>query len=188
MDELRRIYGGPPRTIIHTGVNASEKRFVEEAGRYRILYLFSHGVLDDRQPMRSFVVLSPTSSGATETDGLIEASELLRMKIRANLIIFSGCETARGGIRAGEGVIGLAWASFVAGSPAVVVSHWRVPVQSTPLLMLEFHRTLKDRERSGSSNVSLARALQLASLKVKNTKGYEHPLHWAGFTIVGDGR
>jgi CHAT domain-containing protein/tetratricopeptide (TPR) repeat protein len=188
VEALRRIYGGPPRTAIYTGPDASERRFQEEAGRYSLLYLFTHGVLDNKQPMRSYMVLTPTAGGSAESDGLLEAGELLRMNLKADLVILSGCETARGHFGAGEGVIGLSWALFVAGSPTVVVSQWRVPPQSTAQLMLEFHRLLRDSSNGASQHLSTAKALQRASLRVKLTKGYEHPLYWAGFIVVGDGQ
>ena len=80
------------------------------------------------------------TQGSAAEDGLLEAWELMNMDLRADLVVLSACETARGRVGAGEGVIGLSWALFVAGSPTTVVSQWKVASASTAQLMLEFQR------------------------------------------------
>jgi CHAT domain-containing protein/tetratricopeptide (TPR) repeat protein len=180
---LQQIYGGPPASLILRGQRASEERFRREASRSRIIYLFAHGVISNENPMRSYMVLSPTSGQAEETDGLLEAGELMSIRLSADLVILSGCETARGRIGRGEGIIGLAWATFIAGASTVVVSQWRIPAVSTGLLMSEFHRALP---AGGGSFKTTAEALQYAALETRK-KGRKHPLYWAGFVIIGDG-
>jgi CHAT domain-containing protein/Flp pilus assembly protein TadD len=183
---LREVYGGPPASLILQGPSASEERFRKEAGQARIIYLFTHGVLINENPMRSYMVLSSAPGKSDDSDGLLEAGELMTMRLKADLVILSGCETARGHIGRGEGMIGLAWASFIAGAPTVVVSQWRIPALSTGQLMLEFHRALQRRVTAGSS-MTTAQALQYASLRIRGKKGLKHPVYWAGFVIVGDG-
>jgi len=75
----------------------------------------------------------------------------------------------------------MTWALFVAGSPASVVSQWKVESSSTTELMLEFHRNL----RSGAGK---SEAMRRASMKLIGDRRYEHPFYWAGFIVVGDGR
>jgi CHAT domain-containing protein len=96
-------------------------------------------------------------------------------------IILSACETARGRISNGEGVIGMSWASFIAGAPTTVASQWKVESSSTTEVMLEFHRQLL------TGKVSKAEALRRASLKVMKMPKYRHPSYWAGWVMVGDG-
>ena len=74
---------------------------------------------------------------------MLEARELIKMDLRANLVVLSACETARGRVGRGEGMIGLTWALFVAGALTTVVSQWKVRSDSTAQLMIEFHRQLK---------------------------------------------
>jgi CHAT domain-containing protein len=92
---------------------------------------------------------------------------------------------ARGHFGAGEGVIGLTWAMFVAGAPATVVSQWKVESASTRELMLGFHQRLMASSRKPETK---AEALQLAALKLMKNPGASHPFYWAGFVLVGDGR
>jgi CHAT domain-containing protein len=109
------------------------------------------------------------------------------LDLKADLVVLSACETARGRIGAGEGVIGLTWAFFVSGTPTTVVSQWRVESASTTDLMLSFHRNLKSTSGSARYAMSKAEALRQAELKLLRTRGYEHPFFWAGFVVMGDG-
>ncbi|MDQ3133600.1 MAG: CHAT domain-containing protein, partial [Acidobacteriota bacterium] len=87
----------------------------------------THGTLNDSSPMYSHIMLAPGNeksikgtSDVTGENGLLEAWELMEMNLRADLVVLSACETARGRLTAGEGMIGLSWALFVAGSPTTV--------------------------------------------------------------------
>ncbi len=102
--------------------------------------------------------------------------------LNADLVILSACDTARGKISGGEGVIGMSWAAFIAGAPSIVASQWKVESSSTTELMLEFHRQLLSKKHPSKTE-----ALRQASLKLMKSKGYSHPSYWAGFIVVGDG-
>jgi CHAT domain-containing protein/predicted negative regulator of RcsB-dependent stress response len=182
---LARIYGRD-HSKIYVGPNASEERFKAEAEDYDILHLATHGILNDRNPMYSHLLLAQPSDAAEE-DGLLEARELMKMELRANLVTLSACETARGRVSRGEGMIGLTWALFVAGAPTTVVSQWKVKSDSTAQLMIEFHRQLKSRPTGSATGSSAAEALRAAALKLKRDSWYRHPFHWAGFIVVGAG-
>ncbi|HEX8145258.1 MAG TPA: CHAT domain-containing protein [Pyrinomonadaceae bacterium] len=192
---LGQLYGAA-RSKIYTGVEASEERFKGEAGKYRILHLATHGVLDDVSPMYSYVLLA-TGKDEKGEDGLLEARELMNLELRTDLVVLSACETARGRYKAGEGVIGLAWALFVAGSPATLVSQWKVESASTTDLMLSFHRNLSSsakqptapaaKLRASGNPPTKADALREAALSLLRSERYAHPFYWAGFVIIGDG-
>jgi CHAT domain-containing protein len=107
----------------------------------------------------------------------------MQLDLRADLVLLSACETARGRYGAGEGVIGLTWAMFVAGAPATVVSQWKVESASTRELMLSFHRQLR-----APVKVTKAAALRQAALKLMKNPQTSHPFYWARFVLVGDGR
>lgn len=182
---LGQLYG-PGRSKIYIGAEAREERVKREGGRYRILQLATHAILNNANPMYSDVVLSQPAGDSTE-DGLLEAWEIMNLDLDADLVVLSACDTARGRIGAGEGVIGLTWAFFVAGSPTTVVSQWSVESASTTELMLNFHRNL--RTVDGARNaMTKAEALRQAQLKLLRTSRYRHPFFWAGFVIVGDAR
>ena len=174
---LARLYGAERSTVV-TGAAAAEARIKAEAGRHRVLHFATHGILDDRDPLYSNLVVAPGGDGAE--DGLVEAWELMQLDLDADLVVLSACQTARGRVGAGEGMIGLAWALLVAGSPATIASQWEVDSAATSRLMVELHRRLL----AGSPK---AEALREASLALMRDERYRHPFYWAGFVLVGDG-
>jgi CHAT domain-containing protein/Tfp pilus assembly protein PilF len=180
---LGQLYG--VKSKVYVGAEAREDRVKAEAGQYRILQLATHGVLNNSNPMYSHIVLAQSASDGNE-DGLLEAWEIMNLDLKADLVVLSACDTARGRIGAGEGVIGLTWAFFVAGSPTTVVSQWSVESESTTELMLNFHRNLKGPGAGPQYAMSKAEALRQAQLKLLRTKRYQHPFFWAGFVVVGD--
>ena len=182
---LSQLYGAAESKIF-IAKEASEDRMKAEAPKFTILHLATHGILNDTSPMYSQIVLSQGDASSNE-DGLLEAWEIMKMDLKADLVVLSACETARGRVGAGEGMIGLTWALFVAGSPTNVVSQWKVDSTSTTQLMVEFHRNLKNGLSKGKLELGTAKALQRAATTLLRTKEYRHPFYWAGFIVMGDG-
>jgi CHAT domain-containing protein len=110
---------GALNSKIYVGSEAREERVKTGAGEAGILHFATHGVLNNAAPMYSHLVLA---QGDKNEDGLLEAWEVMDLDLKADLAVLSACETARGRYRAGEGIIGLTWALFVAGVPTTVVS------------------------------------------------------------------
>src|SRR5262245_10569449 len=179
---LGQLYSAE-RSKVYIGAEASEDRVKAEAGQARILHFATHGTLNNASPMYSYLALA---QGDKSEDGLLEAWELMQMDLKAELAVLSACETARGRYGAGEGVIGLTWALFVAGVPSTVVSQWKVESASTRDLMLNFHRQLRA-PAAPKTKVTKAEALRQAALKVMKNPETSHPFYWAGFVLVGDG-
>ena len=179
--EVRRLAGiyGQTRSQVYTGTEARESRFKAEAGNAHVLHLATHGILNDASPLYSYLLLAGEGDGSSD-DGLLEAQELLGMQLHAELVVLSACETARGRVGAGEGVIGLSWALFVAGAPSTVLSQWKVESDSTSQLMVAFHR---NRE----SGMSDAEALRRAELAIRKQSAYQHPFYWTPFILIGAG-
>ena len=180
---LARLYPAT-RSKVHIGVAATEARVKAEAPTALVIQFATHGILDSHNPMYSHLVLSQGDNDQDE-DGLLEAWEIMKLDLHAELVVLAACETARGRVGAGEGMIGMSWAFFVAGSPTTVASQWKVDSASTTQLMLAFHRNL--RVNSSKINMSKAKAFQLAALKLLKTPKYKHPFYWAGFVMIGDG-
>jgi CHAT domain-containing protein/Tfp pilus assembly protein PilF len=181
---LQQLYT-PSRSKVYIGQQAGEATVKAEAGGSRILHMATHGILNDASPMYSQIVLAH-SEGDTNEDGLLEAWEIMNLELNADFVVLSACETARGKFGAGEGMIGLAWALFVAGSPATVVSQWKVESASTTELMVTFHKNLKTARGPQSPKLTKAEALRRAALKLMKTKAYRHPFYWAAFVVIGD--
>jgi CHAT domain-containing protein len=180
---LRQLYG-PARSKVLIGNQAQEERVKAEAGKYAVLHLATHAILDDNSPMYSRIMLSP-AEGDTREDGMLEAWELMRLDLSAQLVVLSACQTARGRVAAGEGIIGMSWALFVAGSPAAVVSQWKVDSARSAELMVEFHRNLLSKPSGNRRAMTKSEALRQAALKLLRGP-FNHPAYWAGFILIGD--
>lgn len=174
---LKPIYGAA-QSRIYIGRDALESRFKSEAPDAKILHLATHGILSNASPLYSHLVLAAERNDDGSEDGLLEAWELLNMKLGAELAVLSACETARGRVDAGEGVIGLSWALFVSGVPTTVLSQWKVDSASTSKLMVAFHQKLK-------TGANEAAALRAAARALRNDPSYEHPFYWAPFIVIG---
>ncbi len=164
------------------GREASEKTFRALAPTYSTIHLATHGIIDNRQPLYSHLMLT-RSDGDPENDGLLEAREIMNMNLNADLALLSACETANGRISPGEGVVGMSWAFFVAGTRSMLVSQWKVNSASTSQLMVNFYRTLESNKR-WSSNLKVE-ALREATFGLMKDHRYRHPFYWGGFVLLG---
>ncbi|MDR3701899.1 MAG: CHAT domain-containing protein, partial [Candidatus Sulfopaludibacter sp.] len=105
--EIEKLYGARQSQIL-TGASAS--RFKAESAGYRVIHLASHAVLDSVNPMYSYALLARSTDDA----GTLEARDLMQLNLRADLLLLSGCETARGRGLSGEGISGMLWAAYLA--------------------------------------------------------------------------
>jgi CHAT domain-containing protein/tetratricopeptide (TPR) repeat protein len=169
---------GYEHSSIYIGPSAKESVLKQEIGKYQIIHLATHGILNEANPMYSHLLFSRSGSGDSE-DGLLEAWEIMKLDLHANLAILSACETARGRISFGEGMIGLNWAFFVAGCPTTIVSQWKVESSSAGDLMFRFHENLVKK------TLPAAQALRQAALSIQKNPTYSHPFYWAAFVLVG---
>jgi CHAT domain-containing protein len=173
---LGQIYGAA-YSRVYVGRDASESRFKSEAPDATVLHLATHGILNNASPLYSHLILAAEKDESAE-DGRLEAWELMTMKLRAQLAVLSACETARGRVGAGEGVIGLSWALFASGVPTTVLSQWKVEAASTSKFMVAFHEKVHDGTSEGV-------ALQAAAVILRKDANYQHPFYWAPFIVVG---
>lgn len=177
VDEVRRIaalYG--PESAVYLGEAAAESEAKKNAGRYRILHFATHGVFDDTSPIYSALLMTP--SKLPDDDGRLEAREVAELRLEADLAVLSACDTAKGGVYRGEGVVGLAWAFLVAGCPTTVAAQWQVPSRTTAELMVAFHKHY-------AAGLSPANALRQAQLELLRDPRWSHPFYWAGFVVFG---
>jgi CHAT domain-containing protein len=180
--QLGQIYSGAASAVF-VEKQATKERWKAAAPDYRILHLAVHGVLDGSNPLYSYLALG--SDSKSPENGRLTAREILGTNLHADLAVLSACESARGNFRFGEGLIGMSWAFLVAGTPAIVVSQWKVDSASTRQLMVTFHTNLRD---SGSAALTgRARSLQRAAIELLHSPEYGHPFYWAGFVLIGNG-
>jgi tetratricopeptide (TPR) repeat protein len=155
------------------GNEATKAAILAKLPRAKIIHLATHGLLDDLRGLGSAIALAPTNTD----NGLLTAEEILQLKLNAQLIVLSACDTGRGRIT-GDGVIGLSRSLIAAGTPSVIVSLWAVPDNPTQELMTEFYRQLK---LTGDK----AQSLRQAMLQMKE-KYPGAPRKWAAFTLIGE--
>ena len=178
---LEEMYRGA--TVV-TGERATEEFLKRNAARYRIIHLATHAVFDDTFPLYSHMLLA-TGRGSGE-DGVLEAREIMNLDLDADLVVLSSCETGRGRVRGGEGLIGMSWALLVAGCPTAVVSQWKVGSAGTADLMIEFHRRLS-RVPANDRRTAAARAMRETQLAHMRNPQYKHPYDWSAFVVIGSG-
>ena len=174
------------KTTAITGNQATKSSIVQQMLKSRIIHLATHGLLDDFKglgvPGAIALAPDPPSSLSKEQqsgiNGLLTADEILDLKLNAELVVLSACDTGRGKIT-GDGVIGLSRSLITAGVSSVIVSLWSVPDEPTASLMSEFYQNIQ-------KNPDKAQALRQAMLTTM--KEYPEPKNWAEFTLIGEAK
>ncbi|HLV81632.1 MAG TPA: CHAT domain-containing protein, partial [Chthonomonadaceae bacterium] len=145
------------------------------------LHFACHGWLDPKLPLSSGLILSqPEALGNSEQDnGLLQAWEIFKLRLHADLVVLSACQTGLGTEIKGEGLIGLTRAFTYAGAKSVLVSLWEINDKSTAEFMTAFYQALKEGK---SKDVALQQAIKKLSRHGK----WRHPFFWSAFSLVGD--
>lgn len=154
----------------------------EDLGRYRILHFATHGVLDTRRPALSGLVLSQVDERGQARDGFLRLHDVYHLRLNADLVVLSGCETALGKTLRGEGIIGLTRGFFHAGASQVMASLWPVRDRATAELMQRFYRGMF---RDG---LPASTALRQAQVSMWRERQWRDPYYWAAFVLQGDWR
>ena len=151
-----------------------------EFGRHRILHFATHSVLDDQRPELSGVVLSQVDASGKPRNGFLRLYEIYNLRLAADLVVLSACQTALGDEVRGEGLIGLTRGFLYAGAPRVVASLWQIDDRTTAAVMKKFYEgMLLEGQRP-------AAALRAAQIAIWRTRGWEAPYYWAPYTLQGE--
>jgi CHAT domain-containing protein/Tfp pilus assembly protein PilF len=171
-------------TTALTGNQATKSTVLQKISSARVIHFATHGLLDgkdfgERTP--GAIALAPDTFNKSDqlsdvNEGLLKTTEIIDMKLNADLVVLSACDTGRGQIT-GDGVIGLSRSLITAGASSVIVSLWKIPDDSTSELMTEFYRQW---EQTGDK----AKALRTAMLITMKTN--PEPIDWAAFTLIGE--
>lgn len=161
------------------GAGATKAAFEEKASRARILHLATHGQANDRAGDYCFLVFADQKDSAENE--ILYARDIYNLRLNADLVTLSACETGIGELQSGEGVISLARAFAYAGAKSIVTSLWSVSDAKTKDLMLDFYRNL----RLGMLKDDALRQAKLDFLK-RNRGQAAHPFYWAGFVGIGN--
>jgi CHAT domain-containing protein len=171
-------------TDLFTGPVATERSVRERLPEASLVHLATHGYAysSEARARESFVALAPDA----EHDGLLTVGEVLddpALRLAAELVVLSACQTGLGDLKQSEGTVGLQRAFLAKGARSVLVSLWSVSDEATDLLMRGFYTHWLEDEDSPSK----AEALRRAQEDVRVTPGFEHPRFWAAFQLVGAG-
>ncbi len=151
---------------------ASESAFKRYSAGFRYLHIASHGTFHADSPLSSALLLAKDDTN----DGTLTVGELYSMRLNADLVTLSACETGLGKIANGDDVVGLTRGFLYAGSRSIVASLWKVDDEATSYLMTRFYSALK--------GTSKREALRLAQIETR--KKYPHPYYWAAFQLTGE--
>ncbi len=201
-DEIHSIaiaLGADISRDVFTGYRASERVVKSlDLSVYKVLAFSTHGLTPGdlnglQQP--ALALSAPSLSGVDEKgDGLLTMDEILGLKLNADLVVLSACNTASAGVTGMEAFSGLGLAFFYAGARALLLSNWPVETTSAKALITDIFR-----RQSNDSSLTLAKAVQQAMLALIDGEGfinkssgeyvfsYAHPIFWAPFSLVGDG-
>jgi CHAT domain-containing protein len=152
----------------------------EEIERYRIVHFASHGLLNSSHPELSGIVLSLVDEQGQMRDGFLRLHDIYNLKLPAELVVLSACQTGLGKEIKGEGLIGLTRGFMYAGAARVVASLWKVDDEATAELMKRFYNgMLKEGETAAS-------ALRKAQIGMWKQKRWQSPFYWAAFVLQGE--
>ncbi len=191
-DELCAVarHSGADNSAVYLGERMTEEKIksLSEEGvlaRHKVLHFATHGTTagELREGAEPGLILTPPDKGTVRDDGYLSASEVAGLKLDADWVILSACNTAGAGAESAEALSGLAKAFFYAGARSLLVSHWYVDSQATVTLITKAFNALKQNPKFGR-----ARALRKAMIElISEGQNTWHPSKWAPFVVVGEG-
>ncbi|MDZ7876180.1 MAG: CHAT domain-containing tetratricopeptide repeat protein [Saprospiraceae bacterium] len=165
------------RSKILRGGEATKNNFIDQVEHHKLIHISTHGIPDGDYPENSYLAFSNDRNN----NGLFYISDLDSLKLNADLVVLSACETAFGRYYGGEGPMSIARAFLASGSKGVVATLWQVNDNLTTDLMTTFYTELKQ-------GVAVEAALQTAKKQFAEGEKANpaHPYFWAAFTFSGD--
>ena len=193
--EVERIVALYPGTAMkYLDSEATEENALSVPRQTRIVHFAAHASVDERFPFNSGIILTlPESLGMGQANGFVQAWEIVeRLRLDAELVVLSACESGLGKDLGGEGLIGLTRAFQYAGARSVLASLWKISDRTTAELMVRFYKHLK----AGKTKDEALRAAQIelihGPIEITNEKGEVEkvdasaPYYWAAFQLYGD--
>ncbi|HYX09611.1 MAG TPA: CHAT domain-containing tetratricopeptide repeat protein [Bacteroidales bacterium] len=164
---------------IFTGKEATERNFKRYAGRYDLIHLAMHAVINNKNPMYSKLVFTANNDSAE--DGLLNTYEVYNMQLKARMAVLSSCNSGKGKQQKGEGIMSMARAFLYAGCPSIVMSLWEVEDKSGIKLMTDFYQNLQNGENKIHS-LAMAKKDFINSADMLTA----HPYFWSGYEVIGN--
>lgn len=179
IERISSLFKAKNKTVFRRE-QASEEQFKNnDLDNYKIIHFATHSIIDDEKPERSSIVFTlDTQDENKAEDGFLRMREIYNVKLNADLVTLSSCQTGLGEFIRGEGIEGINRAFFYAGSSSIIMSLWPVNDEASYQLMERFYTHLR------SSN-SIMDALRKAKLEMIESDVLSHPYYWAGFIASG---
>ena len=186
--EIARSLGADPERTLYLHHRANEQNVKASAlDRVRVIAFATHGLIPGElrgldQP--ALALANPKLADDAKNDGLLTLDEVLGLRLNADWVVLSACNTGAADGSQGEAVSGLGRGFFFAGARSLLVSNWAVETESARLLTTGVFRV-----QTAKPTLTRAEALQQSMLDLmqQRTAGYAHPAYWAPFSLVGDG-
>ena len=151
-----------------------------ELAKYAIVHFATHGLINNQHPDLSGIILSLVDQQGHPQDGFLRLYDIYNLKLGADLVVLSACQTALGKEIKGEGLVGLTRGFMHAGAPRVVASLWQIDDRATAELMARFYEAMF---RQG---LRPAAALRAAQVSMWRDKRWQAPYYWAAITLQGE--
>lgn len=161
-----------------TGNQASLNNFTNKSLNYGIIHMATHAIFNDNNPEYSFLAFSPKP----QSENLLYTKDLYNLKLNANLVTLSACDSGIGELKRGEGLLSLARGFYFSGAKSITSTLWKINDASASILMNDFYFAL-------SKNKAKPKALQIAQVNFINNNrdnALSHPYYWSGFVISGN--
>jgi CHAT domain-containing protein len=160
---------------------ASKQRLMAaNLSQYRLLHFATHGVLDNKNPELSGLLLSRIDENGRPKDAFLRLDDIYNLKLNADLVVLSACNSGLGKDVRGEGIVGLVHGFMYAGTSRVVASLWKVDDDATAELMVHFYQEMFRAKQSPAA------ALRTAQLAMWQQRRWHAPYYWAAFVMQGD--
>lgn len=185
---IAKLFGSDEADLF-LGAAASEEnvKLKDRLSQYRLVHFSTHGYLNEARPRFSGLALSlpPAEKVGQSEDGLLSAYEIFNLKLNADLVVLSACETGLGKEVKGEGLMSLMRSFMYAGTPSVMVSLWKVDDESAADLMIRFYRYRLQGVKQGKPTIKLNKAESLRRAQLDAIAQGDFPYYWAPFVLVG---
>jgi len=147
---------------------------------YQIVHFATHGFANSKNPELSGIVMSTVDDKGNLVNGFLRLTDIFNLKLAANLVVLSACQTGRGQNVKGEGMVGLTRGFMYAGAQRVAVSLWNVDDEGTSVLMQKFYQKMLQQK------LAPAAALRAAQIEMMQQEKWQSPYYWAAFTLQGE--
>jgi CHAT domain-containing protein/tetratricopeptide (TPR) repeat protein len=179
-EAIQKVFGAGP-TLMALGFEANRNAVLDgRLSAFRLIHFATHGIIDVRHPEMSGLILSLVNAKGQRQDGYLRLGDIYQLKLSADLVVLSSCESALGKELQAEGIIGLPRGFLHAGAKSVIASLWKVDDAASAVLMKELYTFVQQ----GKSPSAALREAQLALIKANNH--YSMPYYWAAFVLEGD--